>query len=101
MPLPSALPLGGGPLPRRAAGAAPAAGWPAGGLSSGGVDGMTQAPAPLAAVSGLTKHFPVRGEGLLQRRRLLRAVDGVEFSIMPEESFGIVGESGSGKSTIG
>jgi len=62
---------------------------------------MSQAPPPLAAVSGLTKHFPVRGEGLLQRPRLLRAVDGVDFSIMPEESFGIVGESGSGKSTIG
>jgi oligopeptide/dipeptide ABC transporter ATP-binding protein len=60
--------------------------------------------APLLAVRGLVKHFPVR-RGLVatlaRRRQAVQAVDGVDFTIQPEETFGLVGESGSGKSTIG
>jgi peptide/nickel transport system ATP-binding protein len=53
---------------------------------------------PLLHVSGLTKHFPVRG-GLFGRSKTVRAVDDVSFSIGKGETVGIVGESGCGKST--
>ncbi len=54
----------------------------------------------LVDVKNLSKHYPapaVLGGG----KRLLRAVDGVSFSIAAGETLGLVGESGSGKSTIG
>jgi peptide/nickel transport system ATP-binding protein len=53
---------------------------------------------PLLHVSGLTKHFPMRG-GLFGRSKTVRAVDDVSFSIAKGETVGIVGESGCGKST--
>src|SRR6201996_2134827 len=53
---------------------------------------------PLLQVSGLTKHFPVRG-GLFGAGKTVRAVDDVSFSIAKGETVGIVGESGCGKST--
>src|SRR5437868_5766379 len=53
---------------------------------------------PLLRVTGLTKHFPVRG-GLLGARKTVRAVDDVSFAIAKGETLGIVGESGCGKST--
>jgi oligopeptide transport system ATP-binding protein len=54
----------------------------------------------LLEVRGLTKHF-VRKPGLFAKASVVRAVDGVSFSIDEGEMFGLVGESGSGKSTTG
>ncbi len=57
---------------------------------------------PLIEVRGLAKHFPVRRKPLqFGARQLLRAVDGVDFSIDKGETLGLVGESGCGKSTTG
>lgn len=55
----------------------------------------------LVRVENLAVHFQSSGGGLLGRRkRVLKAVDDVSFSIRPGETLGIVGESGCGKSTL-
>ena len=62
------------------------------------IEDVGGAAQPLLQVSGLTKHFPVRGD-LFSARKTVRAVDNVSFAIAKGETVGIVGESGCGKST--
>jgi oligopeptide transport system ATP-binding protein len=55
----------------------------------------------LLEVKNVAKHFPISTGGVLRKRvRILKAVDGVTFSIDKGACFGIAGESGSGKTTI-
>jgi oligopeptide/dipeptide ABC transporter ATP-binding protein len=49
----------------------------------------------LVEISDLIKHFPASG------KQMVRAVDGVSFTINRGETLGLVGESGCGKTTIG
>lgn len=55
---------------------------------------------PILKVEGLKVHFQIGG-GFLNKKQVVKAVDGIDFEIMPKETFGLVGESGCGKSTTG
>jgi oligopeptide transport system ATP-binding protein len=57
--------------------------------------------APLLTVTDLKKYFRVRGGVLWGEAGLVRAVDGVSFTLSKGETLGLVGESGCGKSTTG
>jgi oligopeptide transport system ATP-binding protein len=54
----------------------------------------------LLEVEKLVKEF-TRKRGLFAPASVVRAVDGVSFSVSEGETFGLVGESGSGKTTTG
>ncbi|HZL86818.1 MAG TPA: oligopeptide/dipeptide ABC transporter ATP-binding protein [Pirellulaceae bacterium] len=53
---------------------------------------------PLLEVRNLVVHFPF-SRGLFGEHGVIRAVDGVSFTIRPGETLGLVGESGCGKTT--
>jgi len=50
---------------------------------------------PLVEIKDLKKYFPV------PNKQVVRAVDGVSFTINRGETLGLVGESGCGKTTVG
>lgn len=54
----------------------------------------------LFEIKNLTKHF-VSGGGLLKQKKVVQAVNGLNFDIFEGETLGMVGESGCGKSTTG
>ena len=54
----------------------------------------------LLEVEDLKVYYPVKN-GLFSRKRYLKAVDGVSFSLDEGETLSLVGESGCGKSTLG
>ena len=60
------------------------------------------AQSPLLQVEDLRVWFDVKPHGAMPWTRpdKLKAVDGVNFTLMPGETLGIVGESGCGKSTL-
>lgn len=73
----------------------------------GGDQGGTSPPTghTLLAMRGVARHFDVSPPWLNRilagkARTILRAVDGVDFTIDRGETLGLVGESGCGKSTV-
>ena len=68
-------------------------------VSQPGIAPQTAIGAPLLTVEDVKVSFPLRG-GLLRKRRELRAVDGISFTLHQGETLGVVGESGCGKSTL-
>jgi oligopeptide transport system ATP-binding protein len=55
----------------------------------------------LLEVENLVKHFPVGGGVLSRQSGVVRAIDGVSFTLRRGETLGLVGESGCGKTTTG
>ena len=60
---------------------------------------MTPAAAPLLEARGLTRHYRV-SRGVLRGTSVVRALDGVSFSLGDGRTLAVVGESGCGKSTL-
>ena len=55
----------------------------------------------LLEIQNLRKYYPVRQSLFGRSRKVLKAVDGISFSVEEGESLGLVGESGCGKTTAG
>ncbi|WP_153731773.1 ABC transporter ATP-binding protein [Sporosarcina obsidiansis] len=56
---------------------------------------------PLLEVKNLKLHYPIDKGFLEKEQNYVKAIDGVNFSLYENETFGLVGESGCGKSTTG
>ncbi|MBW4084951.1 ABC transporter ATP-binding protein [Paenibacillus sp. S150] len=53
---------------------------------------------PVLEIKSLKKHFET--SSFFKKKRVVRAVDGIDISLLPGETLGVVGESGCGKSTM-
>ncbi len=71
-------------------------------LPSASSTGGTATTDPLLQVTDLVRHFPVtRGVVFRHKVGAVRAVDGINLSVMRGQTLGLVGESGCGKTTTG
>src|SRR4051794_15957550 len=111
-PLVASEPAVAAPALSAAAAGAPTTAVGAAGPDAGPVRGVVVAPEaaiaasvdaarPLVSVQNLKKHFPIYGGVMRRQIGTVYAVDGVDFDIMPGETFALVGESGCGKTTLG
>ena len=53
----------------------------------------------LIEVRDLVKHFEVSGGLFSRTKKVIKAVDGIDFDIKTGETLGLVGQSGCGKTT--
>ena len=62
---------------------------------------LIETRSPLLEVRDLKVHFPVKSGFFGSSKDVVKAVDGVSFTVRPGETLGLVGESGCGKTTTG